>query len=428
MKPITGGKCTECKDDPTGVPARCGKMLTCQCSAAVQHLGLFVPWEKFLSADSGDINAIWEQHKQTLSRRMSFLVDNVQQLRRTAEDAKRDAKQWAAQSEGSDPVADGMDSGMADVDEGAASVYRSDEVGDATRLIDFFRGAVRKDQGPGGSQDISEVVQKLCRFQSVVSSLTDELSARVVRERRGRMVSVPGSPFLEEAIPALKDVGTIASQQRKTSGEIEKMIQGIQTGAIENVTSHGAAVYSVTSGFGEQNVHITDQDSEGLMPSTEPSTSVQLGPATSFSEVGRQLAEELTLNYRQSIAVRIICRQLDRVRRDENVTTVTPQLCQFIGGEGGTGKSRTIEAVVKAFARQGVSGRLLITATSGTAGAGINGITIHSACGLSVSNSAEDSQMNSADRFCRRCVESELAGEVHADYRRGQHAGGIHAP
>ncbi|PVH91040.1 hypothetical protein DM02DRAFT_546587, partial [Periconia macrospinosa] len=55
------------------------------------------------------------------------------------------------------------------------------------------------------------------------------------------------------------------------------------------------------------------------------------------------------------------------------------QLCQFVGGEGGTGKSRVIEALVALFSSKGMRHRLLVTATSGTAAARINGITIHSA-------------------------------------------------
>ena len=98
------------------------------------------------------------------------------------------------------------------------------------------------------------------------------------------------------------------------------------------------------------------------------------------SKVGRRLVESFTLNRRQSIAVRLICRQLDRICRDEQGT---PQLCQFIGGEGGTGKSRIIEVIAKLFVSKGMPHRLLVTATSGIAAAKINGVTIHSACKFS---------------------------------------------
>jgi hypothetical protein len=168
------------------------------------------------------------------------------------------------------------------------------------------------------------------------------------------------------------------------SREREKMIQGIQSQPDSNTTGHSEAVHSILSGFGEDDIDITPADSETLVRGTGPSTSIQFGSATSFLEAGRRLAELFTLNQRQSIAFRIICRQLDRVHRNERGT---PQLCQFIGGEGGTGKSRIIEALGELFARKGISHRLLVTATSGTAAARINGITIHSACGFSKDSS-----------------------------------------
>ena len=162
------------------------------------------------------------------------------------------------------------------------------------------------------------------------------------------------------------------------------MIQGIQGQPHVDTMAHSTAVYSTLHGFGEQNVDVTVKDSETVMLATEPSMSIQLGISTSFSEAGRQLADTFTLNRRQSIALRLICRQLDRVRRDERGTF---QLCQFIGGEGGTGKSRIIEAVVELFISKGVSHRLLVMATSGTAATKINGVTIHSACNLSKNTS-----------------------------------------
>ena len=162
------------------------------------------------------------------------------------------------------------------------------------------------------------------------------------------------------------------------------MIQGIQGQPYIDTTAYSTAVYSTLHGFREQNVDVTVKDLETVMLAIEPSMSIQLGISTLFSEAGRQLADTFTLNRRQSIALRLICRQLDRVRRDERGT---PQLCQFIGGEGGTGKSRIIEAVVELFASKGVSHRLLVTATLGTAAAKINGVTIHSACNLSKNTS-----------------------------------------
>ncbi|OAQ59512.1 ATP-dependent DNA helicase PIF1 [Purpureocillium lilacinum] len=108
---------------------------------------------------------------------------------------------------------------------------------------------------------------------------------------------------------------------------------------------------------------------------------VCLGPSMSFVHNGKAIAARLTLNKKQSIAFLIMCRQLDLLRRTAGGDVA--QLCQFVGGEGGTGKSRVIQALVELFAGRDMSRRLLITATSGAAAARINGITIHSACGFS---------------------------------------------
>jgi hypothetical protein len=60
-------------------------------------------------------------------------------------------------------------------------------------------------------------------------------------------------------------------------------------------------------------------------------------------------------------------------------------------------KSRVIEAVIAMFESKGMLHRLLVTATSGTAAARINGITIHAACNVSVDASRTAFSRGSAD-------------------------------
>jgi hypothetical protein len=129
-----------------------------QFRAAVQHLALFVPWELFLSGPPGDINATWESRKEALPRRVSFLADNIQLLRRSAEDVKVDARQWAAMSGEPDPTADVMESARGQDDGDPGTVYRSDRIGSAVRLIDVLRNAMGSGQVIAGSKEISAVV------------------------------------------------------------------------------------------------------------------------------------------------------------------------------------------------------------------------------------------------------------------------------
>ncbi|EEU34872.1 uncharacterized protein NECHADRAFT_102243 [Fusarium vanettenii 77-13-4] len=364
---------------------------SCYRRAAVQHLALFVPWESFLCRETDEINSIWARAREALPPRISCLVDNVQLLRRSAEDAKRDARQWAASAGDADfTAARAGEEGEGEAGgEEVASVYQSDSIGDATRLIDVVRSAVGANQITAGSPELIATMEQLCRFQQSALSSTAELQATVMPERGERRISIPEGRFSGTVIPPQDQVKAIKSQQIRASRERERMIQGIQNMAAADKTDHSAAVRSVLTGFGEDDVQMTAVDLEetaGEAGEAGPRMEVDFGASTSFLEAGKAVAARFTLNKRQTIAFLIICRQLDSIQcsgRDD-----VGQLCEFVGGEGGTGKSRVIEALVELFASKGISNRLLITATSGTAAAQINGITIHSACGFTKDQAA----------------------------------------
>ncbi|KAM4061010.1 PIF1 protein [Hirsutella rhossiliensis] len=253
--------------------------------AAVQHLALFVPWESFLGEEAGDINDIWARARGSLAPRVARLADNVQLLRRSAEDAKRDAKQWAATAEeGGMTAPQAGDEGRGGA-KGGGEAYRAGGAGDAARLIDVVRNAAGAGQVTAQSTELLAMTQQLCRFQQSALGSAAELAAT-------------------------------------------------------------------------DDMDVTAADGD-----------VDAGTAAGM----------------RAIALLIVCRQLDRIRRgDEAGGDGGAQLCLFIGGEGGTGMSRVIEALVELLARRDLSSRLLVTATSGTAAARINSITLHSACGLTV--------------------------------------------
>ncbi|KAH6955960.1 hypothetical protein BKA56DRAFT_437107, partial [Ilyonectria sp. MPI-CAGE-AT-0026] len=71
---------------------------------SVLHLALFVPWENFLSETQGDITGIWLHCAARLCPRLRSHVSNISLLRKSAEDARKDAKLWASRSEGDDTV------------------------------------------------------------------------------------------------------------------------------------------------------------------------------------------------------------------------------------------------------------------------------------------------------------------------------------
>ncbi|KAM4061915.1 hypothetical protein HRG_013435 [Hirsutella rhossiliensis] len=300
---------------------------SCHRRAAVQHLALFVPWESFLCEE-------------------------------TAEDAKRDAKQWAASS------GDG-DSTVAHVEEGEtgeagaefAATYRSNNIGDATRLIDVVRGAVGTNQVTAKSPELMAMMRQLCRFQQSALCSTAELEAIAIPEQGLRCISMPGRVFSGAALPPQDQVKAIKSQQIT--------IAELRCGGDDRLR--------------EDDVEMTTADSDETASDAEAGMRVQFGPSTSFFAAGKELSTRLTLNKRQSIAFLIICRQLDLMRQTNRAM---PASSASSSAARGTGKSRIIGALVELFSGKSLSNRLLITATSGTAAAQINGITIHSACGF----------------------------------------------
>ncbi|KAM4064094.1 PIF1-like helicase [Hirsutella rhossiliensis] len=311
---------------------------SCYRRAAVQHLALFVPWESFLDEERGDINCIWGRQRAALAPRISCFVDNVQLLRRSAEDAKRDARQWAASSGDGDPTAVRPDEdGTGEVGVEPGSGYQADSAGSTNRLIDVVRSSIGPNQITAGSPELTAMMQELSRFQQSALSSSSEVQATILPERGPRRINIPGGHSPEPPY------------RRKPV--------------------HGTGDWSPRGDDGS--------GARGRSSGASAGMEIRFGASTSFLEAGKALAARLTLNKKQAIAFLIICRQLDLIRRGEK------------------SNSRVIEALVELFASKDQSNRLMITATSGTAAARINGITIHSACGFSkdlaaAANAAKD--------------------------------------
>ncbi|KAM4054520.1 PIF1-like helicase [Hirsutella rhossiliensis] len=262
---------------------------SCYRRAAVQHLALFVPWESFLGEGIGEINSIWARARDALAPRISCLVDNVQLLRRSAEDAKRDAKQWAASSGDGDPtVAHVEEGGAGEAGAESAATYQPNSIGDATRLIDVVRGAVGANQVTAKSPELMAMIQQLYRFQQSALRSTAELEATALIER-GRRLSMPGRVF---------------------SGPHYRR-------RIRSRLSSRSSAAKGDDRFREDEVEITMADSDETAIDAGAGMDVQFGPSTSFLAAGKVLATRLTLNKRQSIAFLIICRQLDLMQQTD---------------------------------------------------------------------------------------------------------------
>jgi hypothetical protein len=117
-----------------------------------------------------------------------------------------------------------------------------------------------------------------------------------------------------------------------------------------------------------EEIRIRDQQNEDVIP----------GVFLTGSDI-TSLIRDFSLNTNQARAFRIICNHA----LGHHLPT-EPQLLMGVFGEGGTGKSRLIEAIRVWFKRNGRGNELIVAATTGTAAVKIKGSTVHSAVSIPI--------------------------------------------
>ncbi|KAL0932537.1 DNA repair and recombination protein [Colletotrichum truncatum] len=302
------------------------------------------------SPDPGDI---WERLYTDMPGRVKAVVNNIQLLHKSAEDAKKDAKLWASRSEGDegyefDVPEEGLD---------LSEEWHPDRID----LRHTFHDVVFSLQdGPGvtnGSPGIKELLQTL--DNAGFSSIDDD----------SRIQSTNSQLHIQTTLPKQHLKITKAAQERLHK---ERML------AIEGDESAERPLHTgAETGFGDNDANIDFPAQPAIVGLKPASNWIAITAANTFTQAGKIIGAERTLNRMQGIALSLICEALD-----ERTNGADRQHLQYVGGGGGTGKSWLIDTVKEVFAAKGASSRLVITATSGTAAAGIGGNTIHSAVGL----------------------------------------------
>ncbi|KAL6401229.1 hypothetical protein AUP68_16958 [Ilyonectria robusta] len=263
--------------------------------AAVQHLALFVLWEKFTIAASGDINKIWEYWRRRLPKRLQTIAGNIQLLKRSAEDARRDAKQWAAA--GDDAVLDNIDAMGYNLQDptGPVKAYRPDQVGQLYRLMEIVLGATASNQVTADDLEAVAPAESPGKYQLTI----------VARSK----------------LPMQYQLKGIKSKQGKADKEIVQRIQGSDGVQDTQNTAAGreALLNHTFAGAGEDSMEISETDTGNTY---RPSTRVAFGLLTTFLHAGRQIASRFTLNEQQKIAFLLVCRHLDTIRNEDNNNNV----------------------------------------------------------------------------------------------------------
>lgn len=106
------------------------------------------------------------------------------------------------------------------------------------------------------------------------------------------------------------------------------------------------------------------------------STELEIGTVSTSAEKVKQISFDPPsyLNEEQSMAFSIVAEHLREILLGND----PPQLLMVVHGQGGTGKTRLLEAITKLFTDVGCADRLAKTALSGVAVCQIGGKTLHS--------------------------------------------------
>ncbi|KAJ6436571.1 hypothetical protein O9K51_10813 [Purpureocillium lavendulum] len=329
---------------------------------SVLHLALFVPWEDFLSRTQGAITDIWSSCEARLSPRLRFHVSNIGLLRKSAEDARRDATLWASRSEGDDTV--DVEYALGGDDYGEEPATPAHQHQNYTALLQVLQSAVRDSDATRGSP--------------VLGGLTDDLCAVNPVEERNPLVQYQQDCYGKT--PLNRD-GIQAAAKAQNLLHL-RMLDETETGSqAAALSTDGADVGGVPASHCDSDSAATHPRANLIIEQHGPRILVDVNPTTTFVEMGHAVATSYTLNYLQSMALQLVCRFLDKITVDPGSAG---QHLQHIGGPGGTGKSRIIDALKAMFEARNKPHLLQITGTSGSSAAHIGGTTIHSACGLDV--------------------------------------------
>jgi hypothetical protein len=164
-----------------------------------------------------------------------------------------------------------------------------------------------------------------------------------------------------------------AYKQRRESAKLALRTHASapQTSELYNLTDHDSnncgsltvSTYSGQSDSRDAGVSISEHAFRPIVPSVNATESVI-----------RDVIRGFTLNEEQSLAFRTVAEH-------SNLPKSEP-LRMYLGGEGGTGKSRVIEALSNFFNIQKESRRFRLTSYTGVAAANIGGMTLHAALSL----------------------------------------------
>ncbi|KAK8869384.1 hypothetical protein PGQ11_007962 [Apiospora arundinis] len=310
-----------------------------------------------------DIPGLWRSFEESLSDRLRFHVRNISFLRASAEDAAADRKHRGFDQdfeEAIDPQAFGGAGAEQDRADSEEESRERQEYWNA--FLDTLSGAARRSSIK--DMAISSALRSLNEDAEAIEEAgaeTDE-DGRVIEQSRGRrfyteLQDVQDAPLRGVGLLGREEMVGIMKAQKKEDANITAGIQGAGRGDVPPTADLGR-------------VSAVRQWTADTVGAAGAQIRLESGPYTSYMDVALALARSWTLNKQQALALLLPAAFLDergaRLQEEEG-----PQHFQYVGGEGGTGKSRVIHAIKDMFRLKDAQQTLLLTGASGNAAAEI---------------------------------------------------------
>ncbi|KAH7109374.1 hypothetical protein B0J13DRAFT_490134, partial [Dactylonectria estremocensis] len=287
---------------------------------SVLHLALFVPWEAFLSKRQGDITNIWSDYEAALSPRLRFHVSNISLLRKSAEDARKDAKLWASRSEGDDTVDVELPLDEDYCGEEAATMAEHHQ--SYTALLQTLQNAIRDSDATRDSPVLRSLARDLCEENPA------EEDRSFIQRHEGFYQQIrrnQDSPLCQYPSLSGDDVQAAAKAQNMLHLRMLDEIEGCSQGAVHSTGN--ADIDDVLARHYDAEIPFPAQGQDSAMDM--PRILVDVSSTTGFVELGRLAASNYTLNYLQSMALQLVCSFLDKYTADPDSAG---QHLQYTGG------------------------------------------------------------------------------------------------
>lgn len=339
------------------------------------HLALFVPWADFQSMPADDVEGTWKSFAVALKPRIQSCVRNIALLRASAEDARADRKLQGRAGGIEEPVDNDGFFGEERGDDGFAA---DSAIGpdDCYHTILNIVGKI----GQSGTKNLpatSDVRQLYEELRSRGAIQIEPTATRRGAEFYRTLQDQQESPLRGVGLLGREEIDAVYTLQKKMDKRIVANIEG--QGTDEFAAGTDGRQFRLDAGLPTPpSTQKAPRPGVGMGPGGQ--VRLEVGPSSAYIDVALQVSEAWTLNKEQMKALLLPALFLDerRARSDDEGA----QHLQYVGGEGGTGKSRVIEAMKDLFRLKDGLDTMLLTGANGNAAALIGGVTIHSAVGF----------------------------------------------